>query len=177
MVAGFVPLAGLETEGGFAPGGHRAGTADRCTTLTTTVGVIAGVHHTASNLRTATEPAATTGLTQAGVAHLGVTDLAEGGVALAANQANLGGGQLQSDVVAFFRHHLGTGTGGTDHLATTTGVELNAVNRRTEGHRGQRHGVAVFDRGIRARDHGLAHLNSCRSKDVALLAIGVEEQC
>merc|ERR1719217_1471713 len=31
--------------------------------------------------------------------------------------------------------------------------------------------------GIRAGDHGLAHLNSCRSKDVALLAIGVEEQC
>ena len=110
------------------------------------MGVIAGVHHTASDLWTTAEPTTTSGLAEAGVADFRVAHFAEGGVALAADKAHLSGGQLQSDIVAFLGHHLGAGTGGPHHLSTTTGIELNAVNAGAEGDGGEGQGVAVLDR-------------------------------
>merc|ERR1712216_708436 len=112
---------------------------------------VAGIHHTASYLRSASEPAPATCLAKAGVADLRVADFADGGVALTAHQANLSGWQLQSDVIALLGHHLSTGSGSSDHLSTATGIKLDAVNAGTKGNVRERHGVADLDGRFRPR--------------------------
>jgi hypothetical protein len=132
LVAGFIPLAGLKTEGGFAPRRHRTGATDRCSTFTTTVGVVARVHHTASHLRPPSEPTTPTSFAEACVANFRVAHFAKGCVALTPYQPNFGGRQFESDIVAFFGHHLSTSSSGSNHLSTATGIKLDAVNARTK---------------------------------------------
>ena len=80
----------------------------------------------------ASEPAAATCLAKACVADLRVADFADGGVALTTNQADLGGGKFEGDIVTFFGHHLRAGASGANHLAAATSIKLDAVNRGTE---------------------------------------------
>jgi hypothetical protein len=140
------------------------------------MGVIARVHHTASHFRAATEPALAASLAEAGVALFGVTDLAQGGVALPTNQTDLCRRQLEGDIVPFLGHDLGTSPCRADHLSTTTGVELNVMDAGAKWNGGEGEGVADLNRAIRAGDDCLADSNASRGQNIAFFTVAVIKQ-
>jgi hypothetical protein len=95
------------------------------------VRVIARVHYAASDLRTTPQPTTATSFTQTGVAYLSVANFANSCEALTSHEANLSGGELEGDVIALFGHDLSTCSCGSNHLATTSGIKLNAMNAGT----------------------------------------------
>jgi hypothetical protein len=96
------------------------------------VRVIARVHYAASDLRATPQPTTATSFTQAGVANFSVTNFAKSGEALTPYEADLSGGELEGDIVALFGHDLSTCSCGPNHLTTTSGIKLNAMNAGTE---------------------------------------------
>jgi hypothetical protein len=138
--------------------------------------VIARVHDTASYFGATAEPALATSLAEAGVALFGVTDLAQGGVALTSNQTDLRGRQLEGDVVPFLGHDLSTGPCRANHLTTTTCVKLNVVDAGAKRNGGEGESVADLNRAFGTGDDCLADSNAGGSQDVTLFAIAVIEQ-
>jgi len=140
------------------------------------MGVVARVHYTASHFGATAEPALAASLAEAGVALFGVTDLSQGGVTLPTNETDFRRRQLESHVVPFLGHDLGTGPCRADHLATTTCVKLNVVNAGAKRNGGEGESVAYLNRAFGTGDDGLADSNASGRQDVALFAIAVIEQ-
>jgi hypothetical protein len=140
------------------------------------MGVVARVHDTASHFGATAEPALAACLSEAGVALFGVADFTKGGVALPTNETDFSRRQLESHVVPFLGHDLGTGPCRADHLATTTCVKLNVVNAGAKRNGGEGESVAYLNRAFGTGDDGLADSNASGRQDVALFAIAVIEQ-
>jgi hypothetical protein len=140
------------------------------------MGVIARVHDAASHFWTTAEPTLAASFAEAGVALFGVTDLAEGGVALATNESDFRRRQLEGDVVPFLGHNLGTGPCRANHLATTTCIQLDVMDAGAKGYGREGEGVADLNRAIGTGDDGLADSNAGGRQNVALFAIAVIKQ-
>jgi hypothetical protein len=140
------------------------------------MGVVARVHDTASHFGATTEPALATSLAKTGIALFSVTDFTQGGVALPTNKTDFRRRQLESNVVPFLGHDLGTGPCRADHLATTTCVKLNVVNAGAKRNGGEGESVADLNRAFGSGDDGLADSNPGGRQNVALFAIAVIKQ-
>jgi hypothetical protein len=140
------------------------------------MGVVARVHDTASHFGATAEPALAASLAEAGIALFGITDLTKGGVALPTDETDFSRRQLESHVVPFLGHDLGTGPCRADHLATTTCVKLNVVDAGAKRNGGKGESVADLNRAFGTGDYGLADSNASGRQDVALFAIAVIEQ-
>src|SRR5690606_10889085 len=71
---------------------------------------------------------------------------------------------------------LRTLTSRTGHGAALADLQLDVVHHGTERDLAQRHRVANPDVAARAADHGITLLEAARMQDVALLAVGVNQQ-
>jgi hypothetical protein len=140
------------------------------------MGVVARVHDTASHFGATTEPALATSLAKTGIALFSVTDFTQGGVALPTNKTDFRRRQLESNVVPFLGHDLGTGPCRADHLATTTCVKLNVVDAGAKRNGGEGESVADLNRAFGTGDDGLADSNPGGRQNVALFAIAVIKQ-
>jgi len=140
------------------------------------MGVISGALYYASNVGLSAEASVLTGLTDRFVLVFCVTDFADGCAAGVVHHSHFTAGQSERNVRSFLCHHLGSGTGGPDHLATSTRMELDVVHERTEGDQAERKRVARQNVGSIAALHSLAYAKILRRKDVSLLAIHVVEQ-
>ena len=92
LIGGVLTLAGLVAQSGLAPRSNRAAAADGGTALAAAVGMVVGVHDRATNGGTPTHVTLTASLTNVDVLVLDVTNLADGGVAVGTNDADLAGG-------------------------------------------------------------------------------------
>ena len=101
--------------------------------LTTTVGVIAGVHNGTADGGTDALVTGLTGLTNLDGVVLVVTNLTDGSLAVQTDNANLTGGQTNLSNAVFLCDQLCKGTCGTNELCALAGVELNVVNESTNG--------------------------------------------
>src|SRR6478752_1833741 len=173
---GIAGLALARAALGLAPGGDRVATTGGLA-LATTVRVVDRVHHDTADGRALALPAHPAGLAPVDVGLLGVADRTDGGAAAHVDVAHLAGGHPQLGAGAFLGDELGAIAGGTGDLGTATGPELDAVDRRTDGDVAQRQVVAGLDVGGRAGLHRGALGDAERRDDVALLAVGVVEQC
>ncbi len=168
-------LAGLVTQGGDTPRRHRVA-ARRRGALAAAVRVVDRVHGGAANAGPDAHPALAAGLAGDQVLVLGVADLADGGPALQTDHAHLAGGQAQDGVVALLGHDLGRRAGRAGDLPAAAFVHLDVVHHGTDRDVTQREGAAHADVGVGARfDHG-AHAQLVGRQDVALVAVGVDDQ-
>ena len=106
---------------------------DGRTTLTTTVGVIAGVHDRTANSRTNALVSGLTSLTNLNSVMVGVTDLTDGSLAVQTNDTNFTGGESYLSDAVLLCHQLCSCTGRTNELCALTGVKLNIVDNSTDG--------------------------------------------
>ena len=116
-------VSGLVTQRGLAPGGYRAGTADRALALAAAMRVVAGVHDRAADGRAPALVAVAAGLAVGNVLMVDVADLADGGHAGDGHTAQLAGRQAEQGVVALLGHELGHHAGGAGKLSFEEGVD------------------------------------------------------
>jgi len=147
-----------------------------CTAFTTTHRVIDRVHDDTAVARTATEPAAAACLAGHLEAVVPVGDDADGGLACAEDHAGFARRQFDDGIAAVTGHQLRVGTGAAGDFAALTGTHLDVVDDGTEGNLANREAVAKIGGDTRAADDLLTHLDAVRRHDVALLAVGVEQQ-
>jgi len=151
-------------------------TAARGLALAAAHGVIDGVHGHAAHPGLLAHPAAAARLADAHALVGDVAHLADRGLALDVDLADLAGGKPHLGVGALLGHELGVGAGGADHLGPLAGPQLDVVDERPQGDVAQGHRVAGLDVGRGARDDRVAHLEVHGGHDVALLAVGVAHQ-
>ena len=111
------------------------------------MGVIAGVHDGTANGGTPTHVTLTTGLTDLDVLVIDVTNLADAGLAVGADDANLAGRHTDLGISALLSHQLSIGTSGANQLSALAGMHLDVVDNGTNGDVGQRQAVAGLDVG------------------------------
>src|SRR5688572_3360315 len=107
---------------------------------------------------------------------LRVTDFTHRGKAAAVYQPHLRGAKPQSHVLALLGDDLGAGARGAGELAAFADLELDVVHVGAQRHLTQRDRVAGPRVRAWARDHGVALEQPLRVQDVALLAIGVDDE-
>ena len=93
LIGGVLRLTSLVTQCGLAPGSNRAAAADGSAALTTTVGVVIGVHNRTTDGGTDTHVTGTASLTDVDVLVVQVANLTDAGGAVGADIANFAGGQ------------------------------------------------------------------------------------
>src|SRR5687767_14924357 len=103
--------------------------------------VVDRVHRDAAVVRTATEPARTTGLADRDVRVVDVRHLTDRGAAVLMDLTDLAGGHTKLRVVAILRHEHGAGAGGAHELAAFALPHLDVVDRRAERDVTERHRV------------------------------------
>ena len=151
-------------------------TTTRGTTLATTVRVIDGVHHDATNGRADTLPAVTSCLAPVDVRLFGVADRADGGAAPDVDHAHLPRGHAQGGVLALTGHELNGRASGTTQLGAASGTQLNGMNRGADGDLPQLQVVAGLDVGPRTGNHDGSLGQAVGGDDVALLAVAIVQQ-
>src|SRR5919202_6243375 len=114
------------------------------------------------------QPARTAGLADGDVLMVDVADLSDRRHALHMNPAHLAGRQAHGDIVAFFGHELGGGTGRTDDLATATTLELDVVDLRAERYCAQRQCMANPNLCVRPGHYPISGIQPDRGEDIAL---------
>src|SRR3954466_5875288 len=120
----------LETHRGLAPRRLRHAT-DRRLRLTTTVGVVTRRHHHATHRRAPAHAALVAGATDLAVLMFDVAELTDGRAAAQLHDANPARRQTDLRVLAFLRDQLRHPARRAHELRTATGLELDAVDRRT----------------------------------------------
>src|SRR5829696_8921647 len=168
-------LASAVADRRHAPGRLRV-VAQRRGALATAVRVVHRIHGGAARLRADAHVTLAAGLAHGDVLVVGVADGAHGGAALRAHEPHLARGEAQGGVVALLRHQLDAGAGGARELAAAPRLELHVVDDRTDGHVGQREGVADRDVGRGAGLHDHAHAQAVRGEDVGLRAVHIVQQ-
>src|ERR1700730_2131560 len=175
LVGGLLRLAGAVAERGLAP--RRLGVAaGPGLALATAVRMVAGVHGRASHGRAYAKPPAPAGLAPRFVLVLDIADLADRRLAAHVDAAQLAGRHADHRVVALLRQQLGRRTRRSDELATSAERELDVVNGRADRDTGERQRVADTDRRVFPTLDGIAHLQSERGEDVALLSVLVVDE-
>src|ERR1043166_6940379 len=82
-----------------------------------------------------TNMARTTGFSQYHVFVLGISDLADGCIAVFVDFSDLARRQPDLSIPLVARHEGGGAAGGADHLGTSAGDQLNIMNRQANGDR------------------------------------------
>src|SRR5690606_30960356 len=158
-----------------APRRHRMTTARRAA-LAAAVRMIHRVHRDAAHRRTDAPPALRARLTELAQAVLVVTDLADRGAAIHVHLAHLAGSQAKRHVGTFPRDDLHRSARAARELTALTGLELDAMDLRTDRDIPERHRVARLDRHVAAGLDRVADPDVLRREDVAPLAVRVEDQ-
>ncbi len=107
--------------------------------------MIAGGHRSTANGRANAHMTLATRFPQLDIAVVQITDLADGGVADLANQANFTRRQADLSVVTFFRQELSSGASGANQLTTLAFFQLDIVDHRADRNIGNRQAVAWAD--------------------------------
>ena len=145
--------------------------------LSTTVGVVDGVHRRTAGLGADAAVAVPARFSDDHVGKVLVADSADGGHTFTQNVTHFARRQTQGDILAVPTHNLGVSTGGAGYFATLSGIHLNIVNQGTDGDVFEFHGVAGLDVEPRfGRQNGITHLQALGLEDVALLAVDVVDQ-
>src|SRR5690606_22006909 len=139
--------------------------------------VVDGVHDDAAHGRALALPPHAAGLAPADVRLLGVADLADRGAAPGVDVADLAGGHPQLGELALLGHELDRRAGGPGDLGSAAGPQLDGVHHGADRDVPQRHVVAGLDVRAGAVLDPVALLEPVRCEDVALLAVGVVQQC
>ena len=116
------------------------------------------------------------GLTDLDILMLQVTNLADAGHAVGADNADLAGGHTDLGVVAFLSHELGVGTGRANQLGAAAGMHLDIVDHSTNGDVGNGQAVAGLDVGSGGGEDLVACVQAHGSDDITLLAILILHQ-
>ena len=169
-------LAGLQAQSGLAPRSHRSRHTDGALALAAAVRMVAGVHDDAADGGTDAHVADAASLAQTHILMIGVAHSTDGSLGVQGQLAHLAGGQTHGSKAIFLRHQLSAHAGGTDQLAAAAGLELQVVDQGTNGNAGHGQRVAGLDVSILGGDNSVANLQALGSQDVALLAVGVEQQ-
>ena len=127
-------------------------------------------------MRTTSEPARPTSLTDGLVLVLEVSYLANRCGAVLVNLTQLTGRKTQKDKLALLRHDLSVRPGRPAELSALSNLHLDVVYPRTERDRCEPHGVARLDLGLVARDDGRTDLKAEWPEDVALLTVNVVDK-
>ncbi len=170
-------ISGLVSESGFTPGGNRTGTTDGGFTLTTTVGMVAGVHYRTAYGGTPTHMTLTSGFTVVNVCVLGVRYLTNGCHALFGYVAELTGGETEKSHSVLASHELSHVSCRTCKLCALAGVKLYVVDNGTNGHIYEGKCVTGLDVSIGAADNYVSYLEADGSNDVALNAVFILNEC
>ena len=177
LVGASLLISGLITQSRLAPRSYRTGTADGSAALTTTMGVIAGVHYGTSNGGSDAHVTLLTGFTDLNVLMLQVTDGTDGCLAIQTNQTNLTGGEANLSHAVLFCHQLSGSTSGTNQLSASAGIDLDRVDQGTHGDvRDGKHVTWLNVSGF-ACVEDVANLDAVGSKNVALLPCFILEKC
>ena len=107
---------------------------------------------------------------------ISIADLANGRIATHRNPTDFAGRQFQQTDSAVTRYQLGASTGSATHLRSLARPQFDTVNHRARGYLFDGQGVAHHDVGIGTGYNCLAHFQSHRGQDVALLAIDIVQQ-
>ena len=100
-----------------------------------------------------------------------VADLADGGLAVHADIADLAGGHTDLGELAVLRHELGGGARRADQLCAPTGVHLDVVDDGANRDGGNGQAVARLDIGGGGGDDGVARLQADGGQDIPELAV------
>src|SRR4249919_3640079 len=144
LVARLVRTAG--TALGLSPRADRVATTGGLA-LTTTMGVVNGVHGDTTDGRALALPAHAAGLAPVDVGLLGVAHLADRGAAAQVDVADLAGRHTQLGVGTVLGHELHAHSGRAGDLRAAAGLELDSVDDRTGRDVAQRQAVAGLDVG------------------------------
>ena len=117
-----------------------------------------------------------TALHSGDVGPVGVAHLADGGLALLADIANLAGGQANLSHAVLLGHQLSSHAGGADQLGALAGVQLDAVDLLTNRDVGDGQAVAGEDVSVGTGHDDVAGLQAVGSQDIAALAVLVLDQ-
>src|SRR3954469_14256124 len=120
----------LEAHGRLAPRRLRHAT-DRRLRLATTVGAVTRRHHDTTHRGTPTHAALVAGTTDLAVLMFDVAELTDGRATAQLHDADPARRQTDLRVLAFLRDQLRHPTRRAHHLRAATGLELDAVDRRT----------------------------------------------
>src|SRR5699024_1944489 len=113
----------------------------------------------------------TAGLTDVDVGPVGVANLADGGLALLTDEADLAGGQTHLSHAVLLSHQLSGHASGTNQLSALAGIQLDAVDHFTHGDVGDGQAVAGQDVGVGAGHDDVAGLDAHGSQDITALAV------
>src|SRR5690348_1733679 len=160
---------------GLAPGRHGVAAAGGLA-LATAVRMVDGVHGDAADGRADAQPALAAGLAQLDVLVLEVADLADRGHAVQVDAADFAAHQADLGVVVLAAQDLSEGAGGAADLAALAGLELDVVDLGADGDVADRERVAHEDVRVLAAQQLRANLQAVRREDVALLAVGVDQE-
>src|SRR4051794_17015303 len=138
--------------------------------------MIDGVHGDAALMRTLAEPAGAAGLADGDVRVIDVGHLADGGLAVLMDHADLAGRHTDLRVRAVLRHQRRTGSGRANELSALALPHLDVVDHRAERDVPERHRVARLDVRVAARDDLVADEETVGREDVRLLAVCVVEE-
>ena len=144
--------------------------------LTTSHGMVDGIHDHAADVRAASKPACAPGLAAGNVHVVGISDLADRGVAFLVDPANFSRGELDQGITAFAVRQGGVSTGATDHLGPPAGNDLNIMDCGAERDRLERKGITHGGLGPFSGVHPCPDRESDGSEDVGLFTIGILEQ-
>jgi len=171
--------AGLEALGELTPRGHRMVTTATALALalTSTHRVIDWVHDHAADMGANPEPTAATCLAGRDIHVVGVTDLADRGVAIFIDAADFAGGEFQKRISALAVGKGGKRTRAADHLAAATWNEFHIVDLSSQRDKFQRKGIADTGFGFFAGAHLHANSQTDWSKNISTLPIRKLDQC
>ena len=135
-----------------------------------------GVHGYASNVWSATTVPASSGLADANILMIQVSDLTNSGPALQTNHSQLTGGQDQMSPVAILGGQAGDAAGGAYQLSSASGCHFDVVYFHSRRNSGQRHGISDLGLDLCPGEDLLADLQAQRSQNIALLTVGIVQE-
>ena len=151
-------------------------TATLGSTFTTTVRVVNGVHGCTAHVRTTPHPPLPPGFAQHDCIVIGIASLADGCSASAGDTSNLTTGEHQLRPIGFACHQRRQRAGAAAHSGSAARLHLDAEHLGSRRHALQRHAVAHFGGRIAAVLDFVTSLQTIGSDDVALFAVGVDQQ-
>src|SRR6266516_5785413 len=165
----------LVTKRGLAPGRLRLAS-DWRSSLTTTMRMVARVHHRSTNGRATTHVTRTPGLTDALILMVNIAYLPDGRHAEDVHVTLLTRRQTQQRVVPFFRHQLRADACAAHNLTAATTLQLYVVNGCAGRYVFQWQGITWLDVCFRSGHHLISDLQAHRCQNVTLLAIQVMQE-
>ena len=124
--------------------------------LSSTHGMIDGIHGHPSDLGTSPEPAGSSRLADTDVFVFDIAKLTNGGLAGEEYFPHFPRRKAHLRISPFFGHQLAIRPGAADNLSAPADLEFHVMNKSTQGDIFERNGVARFDIGLFAADDHIA---------------------